>query len=256
MNERESVRKWDEEAGRVIRVRLCEPPGNLLDQRLVAALRQALADVPSQALAVVLDTEGPHFSYGASIPEHAPDPVGPALREFHGLIRAMLACPVPLVAVVRGRCLGGGLELAAACDVIFASRDAQLGTPEVRLGSFAPVASLLLPERMGSGAASDLLLSGRAIGADEALRNGLVQHVDDDAEVAAFAWLRDHVLALSPTSMRFAVGAARLALTRRVLPLLIEMEKLYLHGLMRTDDPAEGVRAFLEKRSPVWSEPR
>jgi len=255
MADMERVRRWEDESGRLIRVRLGTPPGNLLDRRLVAALHEAVTDIPPGALAVLLDADGAHFSYGASIPEHAPDVVGPALREFHELIRAMLGCPVPLVAVVSGRCLGGGLELAAACDVIFAARDAQLGTPEVRLGAFAPVASLLLPERMGAGAAADLLLSGRIIGAEEALRRGLVQHVDDDAEVAALAWLRDHVLALSPTSTRFAVRAARLAMARRVLPLLDDVERLYLDGLMRTEDPAEGVRAFLEKRPPMWSAP-
>ena len=253
MNVAGGVSHWDEDGGRIFRVRLDRPPGHILDRTLVAAVGRALAEVPATAFATVLDASGAHFSYGASIPEHAPGLVAPALGEFHALLKAMLAHPAPLACAVRGRCLGGGLEVALACDRIVASPDATLGCPEIRIGALAPAASVLLPERMGIGAARALLLTGRPIDAREALRIGLVDELAEDPSEAAAAWARTHLLGLSRSSLRVAVRAARMAACSRVLPALDEVERLYLGELMATPDAAEGVAAFLEKRPPRWS---
>ncbi len=249
------VRVWEEENGALLRLRLDRPPRNILDRALVAALHAALGDVAPRVRAVLLDAEGPTFSYGASIQEHLPAPAREALPEFHALVRRMLASPVPLAASVTGRVLGGGLELACACDVIFASHDATFATPEVRLGAFAPVASLLLPERVGAGSARDLLLSGRTVDAAWALRAGLAQDVSAEPSVAALSWLREGALSLSPASLRLATRAARLSSNARVLAGLDEVERLYLDELLPLPDAEEGVRAFLEKRPPRWSDP-
>jgi len=150
----------------------------------------------------LLDHEGPNFGYGASIPEHAPEVVREVLPEFPRADPAARRAPRSRRCVIRGRCLGGGLELAACCDVIFAARDAMFGAPEIKLGVFAPVASLVLPPRVGEGNARDLLLSGRTVGAAEALRMGLVQHVDDEPTSRRWRGCATHVLELSPVSMR------------------------------------------------------
>ena len=253
MNAGSGVSHWNEDDGRIFRVRLERPPGHILDRALVGDLRDALAQVPATSFATVLDSSGAHFSYGASIPEHAPGRVGPALVEFHGLVKVMLSHPVPLACAVRGRCLGGGLEVALACDRIVAAPDASLGCPEIRIGALAPAASVLLPERMGAGASRELLLTGRAVDAREALAIGLVDAIGEDPSEAAVAWARASLLGLSRSSLRLAVRAARLTARARVLPALDEVERLYLDELMATPDAAEGVAAFLDKRPPRWS---
>ncbi len=85
------------------------------------------------------------------------------LHRFHALLLALVDCAVPVLAAVRGQCLGGGLELVSLCHRIFAAPDARLGQPEIVLGVFAPVASLVLPERVGRRHAEDLCLSGRTV---------------------------------------------------------------------------------------------
>lgn len=253
------VRTWRERDGRLLRIRLSRPKANVLDAEMVAALDRAFdeasADAPAPALrGVLLDAEGPSFCYGASVEEHLPDKVAAMLRGFHALVLRVLACPVPVLVAIRGQCLGGGLELATAGHVLFAGRDARLGQPEIVLGIFAPAASCLLPERLGPGAAEDLLLSGRSVDAEEALRLGLVAAVANDPEAAALAWFDAHLAAKSAAALRLAVRAARGALVERVRARLAAVEALYLGELMSTRDAAEGLAAFLAKRPPRWED--
>jgi cyclohexa-1,5-dienecarbonyl-CoA hydratase len=206
----------------------------------------------SDLLAVLLDHEGPHFGFGASIPEHLPGVVDELVSKLHRMIKRMLACPVPILTVVRGQCLGGSLEVVIAGNLIFAGRDAQFGQPEIKLGTCAPVGSCILPERIGRAQAEDLLLSGRSIGAEEALALGLANQVDDDPEQAALAYFHKYLADLSPSSLRFAVAIQRRAFIVRVTDELDHAEETYLKGLMNTPDPVEGLKAFMEKRKPVW----
>jgi cyclohexa-1,5-dienecarbonyl-CoA hydratase len=254
------LRVWRERDGRLLRVRLARPKANVLDAEMIAALDAAFAEAarpaPGQPAlrGVLLDAEGPHFSFGASVEEHLPDRCAGMLRGFHALLLRMLELPVPVLVALRGQCLGGGLELAAAGGVLFAGSDARLGQPEIVLGVFAPAASCLLPERVGPGAAEDLLLSGRSVDAAEALRLGLVNAVADDPEAAALAWFDEHLAKRSASSLGFAVRAARLGLVERVRAKLAALEELYLTGLMSTRDAAEGLTAFLEKRPARWED--
>jgi cyclohexa-1,5-dienecarbonyl-CoA hydratase len=248
------VREETLEDGAVRRVVLTGSKGNIIDMEmnraLIAAFREAGA-VPSLK-AIVLEGDGAQFSYGASVQEHLPDQVAAMLRGFHDLFRVLIAAAVPTLAAVRGRCLGGGLELAAFCHRVFAAPDALLGQPEIALGVFAPVASMFLRERVGRGAAEDLCLSGRTIGAAEAQRIGLVDVVADDPSGAAIAYAREHLLPRSASSLRHAVRAVRHDLAARFEADIAAQERLYLGGLMKTTDAVEGIRAFLEKRRPDW----
>ncbi len=254
------VRAWRERDGRLLRLRLSRPKANVLDAEMIAALDDAFAaaarpDAEGPALrGVLLDAEGPHFSFGASVEEHLPEKAPAMLRGFHALVLRVLACPVPTLVAIRGQCLGGGLELASAGGVLFAARDAKLGQPEIVLGVIAPAASCLLPERIGPGAAEDLLLSGRSVDADEALRLGLVNAVADDPEAAALAWFDAHLAGKSASSLRWAVQAARLGLVDRVRAKLAAVEAMYVTGLMPTRDANEGLAAFLAKRPARWED--
>ena len=200
----------------------------------------------------VFEGAGAHFSYGASVAEHRPAEIERVLPRFHDLFRDLYDLARPTLAVVRGKCLGGGLELAAFCNWIFAAPDAQLGQPEIRLGVFAPVASLVLAERVGRPQAEMLCLGGHMLDAGEALETGLVDFVAEEPGAAADAWIERHLLPHSAVALHHAVRAVRLPLRDGFLRNLDELERMYLRDLMRTEDAREGITAFLEKRPPVW----
>ncbi len=242
--------EWDDERG-LLHVWLARPKANLIDGEMISAMSEVLR--PRRGMrALLIDHRGPHFSFGASVEEHLPDQCAQMLGNLHHLIRQLVDFPLPTLVATRGQCLGGGLEVAAAGHLIFAATDSKFGQPEIRLGVFAPAASVLLPERLGQAAADDLLWSGRTILAPEALSLGLVTSVAADPTVAALAYFDDHLAAHSPSSLRFAVQASRAAWRERVQVNLQNVERLYLEGLMATADAKEGLLAFLEKRPPRW----
>ena len=248
------LRTWLERDGALLRLRLARPKANLIDAEMIGALFVALdthRDNPG-LLAALIDHEGPHFSFGASVEEHLPERCEAMLRQLHSLLHEILGWPRPILVAVRGQCLGGGLELAAAGSLIFAAPEAQLGQPEIKLGVFAPAASVLLPLRIGQARAEDLLLSGRSIGAAQAAVWGLVSEVADDPAAAALAYFDKHLSARSAASLGLAVRAAREPFADLARARLGDVEALYLEKLMATRDANEGLRAFIEKRQPEW----
>ena len=243
-----------ERDGALLRLTLARPKANIVDASMIAALSGALArhEADRAIRGVLLDAEGPHFSFGASVDEHLPASCGTMLATLHALVMAMVEFPAPILVAVRGQCLGGGLEVAMAGSMIFAAPDAQLGQPEMKLGVFAPAASVLLPYRVNAAVAEDLLLSGRSVGAAEAREIGLVHTIADDPTAAALAWFDAHLAGKSAASVRYALRAARLARIEAIRAGLAAVEKLYLQGLMNTRDANEGLTAFLARRPPVW----
>lgn len=248
------VEIWVDRDEALLRLRLDRPKANIIDSSMVASLTQAFAAYaePGPIRAVLLDAEGPNFSFGASVEEHLPARCAAMLSCLHELLRIMLEWPRPILIAVRGQCLGGGLELALAGSLIFAARDAQFGQPEIKLGVFAPAASCLLPLRIGQGAAEDLLFSGRSIDATEAKALGLVHATADDPEAAALAYFDTHLEKKSAASLAWAVEAARGGYAAEVERRIAQVERLYLNHLMQTRDANEGLAAFLAKRPPKW----
>lgn len=240
--------------GDVWRCSLDAPKGNVLDSALVAELADTMMRAAANPTlrAIVLTAEGANFSFGASVEEHRTPTVAAMLAGFHALLTKIVELEVPVVAAVRGLCLGGGLELVAACHRIVATPDAQLGQPEIRLGVIAPAASALLPLRVTQGAADDLLLSGRSIAGAEGHRIGLVDELAEDPEAAALAWVERYLLPHSASSLRLAARAARWRFARQFRAAVAALEDLYLERLLRTEDAHEGIEAFLAKRKPEW----
>ena len=248
------LKDWLEFDGGLLRLRLARPKANIVDAQMIAALDGALVAYRAQPglRGVLLDAEGPNFSFGASVEEHLPTQCRQMLGALHALVLAMIEFPAPILVAVRGQCLGGGLEVALAGSLIFASPDAQFGQPEMKLGVFAPAASVLLPYRVNQPTAEDLLFSGRTVDAAQAQAIGLVQKVADDPVAAALAWFDEHLAPLSAASLGFAVQAARGARASEAKSRLAALERLYLEGLMRTHDANEGLAAFLARRPPHW----
>lgn len=241
----------------IARITMNAPKANILDKGMMLGLGAALDDLAVQKnlKAIVLAGAGSHFSFGASIEEHLPDQISDTLAHLRKLLLKMVAAPAPMIAAVRGKCLGGGFELALACDLIVAEDNAQLGLPEIKLGVFPPAGAALLPVRVGSGRAAEMVLTGASWTANQALGLGLVNKVFfcGDLETQLGAWLESDFLPRSATALRFAAQASRCPLVRALETDLPALERLYLGQLMGQPDAVEGILAFLEKRQPRWS---
>ena len=243
-----------ERDGALLHLTLNRPKANICDAQMIEALQAALdAHAGHAALrGVLLDAEGPHFSFGASVEEHLAERCAGMLASLHALILTLAGCRVPVLVAVRGQCLGGGLEIALAGGPIFAAPNAQFGQPEIKLGVFAPAASCLLPWRVSAVAAEDLLCSGRSIDAAQALAIGLVQMLADDPVAAALAYFDEHLAPRSAAALAHAMQAVRAPRLAAMRDELARVERLYLQSLMKTRDANEGLAAFLAKRSPTW----
>jgi len=241
----------------VARIVLCRPPLNILTVEMMEEVATALASASARGAvkAVLFAAEGKAFSAGVDVEDHRGERVKPMLESFHRIFRLIHDLDCPTVAAVQGAALGGGAELATFCDLVIASDAATFGQPEVKVGVFAPIAALCYPVRLGPHRALQLLLSGRIVGAAEAREIGLVDRVVPaesladtvESELARFTAQSAAVLRLTKRAVRESLG----------LPFhqaLSQLEDLYLYELMATEDAAEGLRAFTEKRPPVWAD--
>jgi cyclohexa-1,5-dienecarbonyl-CoA hydratase len=250
------VRTQTRHDGGHLQLILDQPKANILSIAMMRELRGALAEVRNapHVRLVTIEGAGDHFSYGASIEEHRADSIAAALGELHGLVRDLIACPAPTAAIVRGRCLGGGFEVALACDLIFAATTAVLGVPEITLGVFPPAASALLPPRVGASRTAAAVLTGRTTRCEDWAAAGLIELVAPPQELQAIVdhWFVANLASRSAAALRCAAQAARLSLALQVDATLPRLEQLYLDTLMRTRDAGEGIEAFIEKRQPQW----
>ena len=240
--------------GEMARVALNAPKANILDAEMLRGLTGAIQELSKQdeLKLIVLQGAGSHFSFGASVEEHQPEPCKQMIPEFGRLFHAMLDAHVPTVAAVRGQCLGGGMELAGFCTWILADSSAKFGQPEIQLGVFPPVAALIFPWRIGQANSDDLCLTGRTLDAQEAHRIGFVQEVADDVDAAAESLFAKHLQQKSAASLRLTQRASRWAFDRAFREGWIALEHMYLDDLMATADAKEGISAFLERRPPHW----
>jgi cyclohexa-1,5-dienecarbonyl-CoA hydratase len=244
--------------GGIGRLVLDRPPVNVLNLAAMEALQSAIAEAAADAGLKVLAVSGAGraFSAGVDVADHTADRVGRMLALFHGAVRQLMALEVPVVGLVHGAALGGGCELAMACDMVLAREDLKLGQPEIQLAVFPPVAAALLPRLIGRQRALDLILTGRTVGAAEALRMGLVSRVLSTADFDAGT---DAVLAelasRSGPALRLAKRAVLEGTDRPFGAALQHAEDLYLNELMQLADVHEGLAAFMEKRAPVWENP-
>ncbi len=240
----------------VARLVLDHPPLNILTRAELAALRQELAAVAADrgVRVLLLSASGKHFSAGADVAEHLPPTYRDMIPEFLDTVRRLTDFPLPVLAAVQGRCLGGGFELVQAADIVIAAAGASFGQPEIQLGVFPPVAAALLPRRVAPGVAARLVLTGDPLTAAEAERAGLVVQVVPDAELMAAAdGMARRIARHSASALRLAKRALRTCAAAPADQQLAAAGALYVGELMAGCDALEGLRAFTEKRAPVWS---
>jgi cyclohexa-1,5-dienecarbonyl-CoA hydratase len=239
----------------VAKITLNQPPLNIIDIPMMGEMHSALARVHSASdlKVLIIDHRGKAFSAGVSINDHTSDKVAEMIEKFHGLFRLLNSIAIPSLALVDGMALGGGCELAVFCDMVFASDRATFGQPEIKVGVFPPVAAVLFPHLIGRNRALEFLLSGEVIEATEAKAIGLINKV---IPTQTFREKTDEFIS-KLTSMSGPV----LRLTKRAVDRGLDVgmdrrihavEQLYLGELMKTEDAREGLRAFLEKRMPIW----
>ncbi len=244
-----------EVADGVARLILARPPLNILTIEMMEELNGALERVQAlpEVRVLVMAAEGKAFSAGVAVEDHLGDRVKPMLEAFHRIFHLLRALPCPTVAAVQGAALGGGSELATFCDFVIASETATFGQPEIKVGVFPPIAAIHYPNRVGLARTLQLLLTGEVIGAKEAERIGLADRVVPAAQLATA--VEEVLVKLSDKSR------AVLALTRRAVlnaagqpfeAALRAVETLYHTELMATEDAHEGLKAFVERRAPVW----
>jgi cyclohexa-1,5-dienecarbonyl-CoA hydratase len=241
----------------VVHITLDDGKGNVLDHIMVEELQQVLESFKDDnALKLILfQGAGKHFSFGASVEEHQKDFAATMLRDFHRLFYSIRDLAIPCGAKISGQCLGGGLELSLMCNFIFADKTARLGQPEISLGVIAPAGSVLLPEKIGYARAEELLITGKIISAEEAMKIGLLNAVYEDKsemDSSTDLWLEKYILPKSASSLKFAVRAARVKFNHIFNNFLPQLETMYVDQLMQTADANEGILSFMEKREPAW----
>lgn len=197
--------------------------------------------------------EGRSFCAGVEVGDHKPDKVVSMIASFGRIFELVHALEIPIIAAVHGACLGGGMELAIACDTIIASQNAKFGQPEIKLGFLPPYAAIRLPHLVGPAKAVEICTSGKMYSAEEARALGFVTQVvaDDQFEEATNRFVGE-IQANSPLIIRLNKQAVNAHLGMNFADALANVNNLFLNKLMKTKDTLEGIASFEEKRKPEW----
>lgn len=235
------------------RVTLAHGKQNVIDIEMMEELAQALVNIESLSpiSTVVLSGEGEHFSSGVDIPSHGPEKVDEMLQKFHDLARRLVRTTKVTLAVVRGYCLGGGAELAMACDIVLTTESAHWGFPEIKLGCYPPLAAAALAAVVGQKRAAELILTGRTFDGREAAQLGLANRSTSKLSEAVQE-TENRLKELSPVALSHAKRALYSWEASHFEKGLARAEDIYLKELVKTEDAQEGIRAWMEKRKPQW----
>jgi cyclohexa-1,5-dienecarbonyl-CoA hydratase len=242
--------------GAVACVELRNPPLNVIDISMMEELTRSLTEIEARSdiAMIVLRGAGKAFSAGVDVAAHTPDKVEEMLAKFHAVIRALVASTKVTIASVHGLCLGGGAELALVCDLAYTIDDAEWGFPEIRLACFPPVGCTALAALIGQKKAAEMILTGHSITGREAAEIGLATRSVADKQLDSTVQTAMAQLSrLSPAALRVAKKASYAWDAMHFDKGLARAEKVYFDDLMKTADAHEGIRAFLEKRSPKWT---
>lgn len=239
----------------VLYLQLDNPPVNIMSaalmDRMTGLVESAAADPSLKALAIT--GAGKAFCAGADVGEHRPEQAPAMIASFGRLFRALDALEIPVVMAVDGAAMGAGFELVLMADVLLASEGAVFGQPEIRLGFFAPVGVVVLPELVGRARAMEITCTGRSYAAAEMQAMGLVAGVvpAEDLDDALEGVLKD-LRRASPLVLRLNTRTLKATRALDFPAALAEAERVFLEELMTSEDPVEGIEAFYAKRRPEW----
>lgn len=232
------------------------PPLNILNIAAMEDMNKALRTLEDARNVKVLIISGSGdnaFSAGVDIADHTEEKAGHMLHVFHEIFRTLARLDQVTVAALKGLTLGGGCELALFCDLAVAADNVKIGQPEIKLSVFPPVALWILPRLVGMKKAAELLLTGKIIQASEAAQLGLVNTVIPlnyfEEELEKFI---QPIRELSLVGIKYTKKGLAIGLKTAFIEGLENIERLYLDELMATEDAREGLKAFLEKRKPLW----
>jgi cyclohexa-1,5-dienecarbonyl-CoA hydratase len=239
----------------VARITLARPKHNVLNIDLMNEFNGELSKLltDDQLKCLVLLAEGPSWCAGVEVADHKPALVEEMITTFNRIFKLIEQLQVPTIAAVHGACLGGGMELAIACDMVLAAEGAIFGQPEIKLGFLPPYAAIRLPRLVGVARAIEICTTGRRYTAAEGLQMGFVSHLYPADEFSGqVEKMIQEIAQCSPLIIRLNKQAVKRHLKLVFEAALEEVGEMFLKELMRTEDTLEGIASFEEKRRPVW----
>ena len=239
----------------VARITLNRPKHNVFNIAMMEELTSLLSalDADADLKCVVVAAQGPSWCAGVEVADHKPELAPEMIRVFDALLKQIHALSVPSIAAVNGACLGGGMEVAIACDMIVASKAAVFGQPEIKLGFLPPYAAVRLPHLVGPSKAIEICTTGRRYSAEAFHQMGLLAELlEADTFEEDLAKLIKEIQHCSPLIIRLNKKAVTQHLGMDLDAAMGSVSDLFLNQLMKTADTLEGIKSFEEKRRPEW----
>jgi len=247
--------KVDRSTEGVAKIIFDRPKYNILNIEMIKNLNQVLEELrgDSDLKCIIIAAEGRYWCTGVEVGDHKPEKVDEMIENFNRIFDLIHGFDVPTIAAVHGACLGGGMEVAIACDIIMASEKATFGQPEIKLGFFPPYAAIQLPKLVGMSKAIEICTSGRRYAADEAKSMGFVSHVvhadvlDDKVNemVGEITYCSSLIIRMNKSVIKKCMGLDYDDASRQAADY-------FLNTLMKTEDTLEGIRSYEEKEKPIW----
>ncbi len=240
----------------VARIVLNRPKHNVLNIEMMNELNAEL-DLISRnddLKCLVITGEGRSFCAGVEVSDHRPEMVDEMVTVFNRIFENINKIDIPVIAAVNGACLGGGMEVAIACDIVIASEKAIFGQPEIKLGFFPPYAALRLPELVGTAKAIEICTTGRTYSAEEAKHMGFVSQTAsaENFEETVEKTVKE-IAYSSPLIIRLNKRAVKRHLGINLSQGVDLVSNYFLNTMMKTQDTLEGIKSFEEKRKPIWT---
>jgi cyclohexa-1,5-dienecarbonyl-CoA hydratase len=239
----------------VARITFDRPKHNVLNIEMMNELNATLGELAGddELKCLVLNGAGPSFCAGVEVGDHKPAMAPKMIETFNRIFELIDQLEVPTIAAVHGACLGGGMEVAIACDIIVAAHSAQFGQPEIKLAFLPPYAAVRLPHLVGPSKALEICTTGKRYSAQEAQQMGMICYaVEDDQLAKTTDKLIREIQACSPLIIRLNKQAVKKHLGMPLPQAIESVSDLFLNSLMKTEDVLEGIKSFEEKRKPVW----
>ena len=239
----------------VARITFARPKHNVLDIEMMNELNAQLEALTADNTlkCVVILGDGPSWCAGVEVADHKPEMVEKMIAVFNGIFERIDKLEAPVIAGVHGACMGGGMEVAIACDIIVADKNAIFGQPEIKLGFFPPYAAIRLPQLIGPAKAVEVCTTGKRYTAEEAWQMGFVGHVADDGKFTdVLEKIVKEIQMCSPLIIRLNKQAVKQHIGLNFKDALAGVSDLFLNKLMKTEDTLEGICSFEEKRRPEW----